>query len=66
MDFRTKFTKWYHRKGYTIDPRRSEMFYICPWWVKPIAGCFFSPSVFFHEELDSIRMRLEEIKCETE
>ena len=62
-DFRTKFTKWYYRKGYrmvyvpcsygTIVP---EMIFICPWWVRPLVYFLFSPCAYYQEsgyELDN-------------
>jgi hypothetical protein len=62
MDFRTKFTKWYYRKGYKIDYADGigRIVYICPWWVKPLTAYFFSPSAYFQEALADIRMRLDE------
>lgn len=67
MGFRTKFTKWYYRKGYKLDYERVDysddigrIVYACPWWVKPLATYFFSPWVYFHELTEDIRMRLDE------
>lgn len=61
MNFRTRFTKWYYRKGYTIDYDRTGVVYACPWWVKPLTTHFFSPSVYFHEWWDDIAKELDEL-----
>jgi hypothetical protein len=59
-NFRTKFTKWYYRKGYTIryDPCDYADFvgrvvYDCPGWVRPLCEYFFSPSVYYREVINS-------------
>lgn len=64
MDFRTKFTKWYYKKGYKIDfevvgfaDGVGQMVYLCPWWIKPLTAYFFSPTVYFNEEMVDTRMR---------
>lgn len=56
MDFRTKFTKWYYRKGYTIEFELCDYadgvgrtIYKCPLWIRPLTSYFFSPSVYYHE-----------------
>jgi hypothetical protein len=51
MDFRTKFTKWYYRKGYTVD-YDGQMVFLCPWWVRPLTAYFFSPIVYFQESME--------------
>ena len=55
-DFRTRFTKWYYRKGYRMMYKPcdyadgvAEMIFYCPWWVRPLVELFFSPVVFYHE-----------------
>ena len=55
-DFRTKFTKWYFRKGYrmtykprTCDDDIAELIFHCPWWVRPVVEFFFSPCVYYRE-----------------
>lgn len=80
MDFRTKFTKWYYRKGYKLNYERVDyadsvgrVVYTCPWWVKPLTAYFFSPSVYFEARRDDMRKTLDlidkvcgGIKCGTE
>lgn len=50
-DFRTRFTKWYYRKGYRMryKPNDTELIFRCPFWVRPIVYYFFSPSVYYRE-----------------
>lgn len=56
-DFRTRFTKWYCRKGYRMRYKHSnnkdglvaELIFSCPWWVRPFVEFFFSPSVYYRE-----------------
>lgn len=73
MDFRTKFTKWYYRKGYTVD-WDGQIVFLCPWWVRPLTAYFFSPYVYVVETLADIQIRsyegideaYKETVCETE
>ena len=55
-DFRTRFTKWYYRKGYRMIYKPcnyadgvAELIFCCPWWVRLLVGFFFSPSVYYNE-----------------
>lgn len=55
-DLRTRFTKWYYRKGYRMVYRPcdygdgvAELIFFCPWWVRPFVELLFSPTVFYHE-----------------
>ena len=55
-DFRTRFTKWYYRKGYRMRYKPcdygdgvAELIFYCPWWVRPFVELFFSPVIFYHE-----------------
>lgn len=76
MNFRTKFTKWYYKRGYKIDYADGigRIVYICPWWVKPLTAYFFSPYVYVVETLADIQIRsyegideaYKETTCETE
>lgn len=53
IELRERFTKWYYRKGYTMDARiygdTYEMIFTCPRWVRLFVGLFFSPSVYYCE-----------------
>ena len=53
ITLRERFTKWYYRKGYTLDTKiygnTYEMIFVCPWWVRLFVGLFFSPSVYYRE-----------------
>ena len=56
MDLRTRFTKWYVRKGYRMEWKTcgfgdgvSEMIFRCPIWVRPLVEFFFSPCVYYRE-----------------
>lgn len=53
---RSKFTKWYYRKGYRMEYRTcdyadgvAEMIFTCPFYVKPLVYFFFSPCVYYRE-----------------
>ena len=56
-DFRTRFTKWYYRKGYQMiykppcdhGENVAELIFLCPWWIRPFVEFLFSPVVFYHE-----------------
>lgn len=55
-DFRTRFTKWYYRKGYRMMYKPcnytdgvAELIFYCPLWVRLLAEFFFSPSVYYSE-----------------
>ena len=55
-DFRSKFTKWYYRKGYRMEYKTcdfgdgvAELIFRCPWWVRPLVEWFFSPCVYYQE-----------------
>lgn len=68
MNFRTKFTKWYYRKGYKVcyKPRTvgggiERVAYICPWWVRPLTAYFFSPSVYYAEAWEHNKRMLVEV-----
>lgn len=72
MDLRTKFTKWYYRKGYRMSPvfpaygvGHIELIFVCPWWVKPLTWWLFSPSVYYAEQThqfgDIVERRIEEL-----
>lgn len=57
MNFITKFTKWYYRKGYRMEWEPCDyadcvgrMIFTCPWWVKPLVKNFFSPVEYYREE----------------
>lgn len=56
INLRTKFTKWYYRKGYHLVWTASYakdsgvMIFTCPLWVRPLVYFFFSPSVYYGEE----------------
>lgn len=59
---RRRFTKWYIKRGWTSDyhfiygeegeypahPVDAEIYFTCPWWVRPLL-IFFSPSVYQFE-----------------
>ena len=51
MSLRERFTKWYYRKGYRMkfNARDLKLNFICPFWVKPLAGALFSPHIYYHE-----------------
>lgn len=51
MTLRSKFTKWYYRKGYRMSyiPDTVEMVFHCPLWVRPIVYFLFSPSTYYRE-----------------
>lgn len=51
---REKFTKWYVRKGYTMDwaccdfgDGIANFIFTCPFLVKPLAYFLFSPCVYY-------------------
>lgn len=53
---RSKFTKWYYRKGYRMEYRAydgsefvAEMIFTCPFYIRPLVYFFFSPCVYYHE-----------------
>lgn len=50
-DFRTRFTKWYYRKGYRMryKPGDTELIFSCPLLIRPLVYLFFSPSVYYRE-----------------
>lgn len=55
-DFRSRFTKWYCRKGYRMvykppheDSNIAELIFVCPLWVRPLVELLFSPSVYYYE-----------------
>ena len=50
-NFRTKFTKWYYRKGYrmTYKPNDTELIFLCPLWIRPLVYVFFSPCAYYRE-----------------
>lgn len=80
MDFRTKFTKWYYKKGYKVDYEPCDyadgighVNYACPWWIKPLTAYFFAPSVYYAEAWEHVKRMLVEVDemyketaCETE
>lgn len=51
MNIRQRFTKWYVRKGYRMEYEdgAAELIFTCPWWVRLLAGFFFSPSIYYKE-----------------
>jgi hypothetical protein len=66
-DFRTKFTKWYYRKGYRMywtpcdyGDGVGSMNFVCPWWVRIFVGLFFSPSVYYYEVGYEVRNEIME------
>ena len=72
-DFRAKFTRWYYRKGYRMfyvpcdyGDGVGSMSFVCPWWVRILAGWFFSPSVYYRESesalADIVERRIHELK----
>jgi hypothetical protein len=55
-DLRTRFTKWYVRKGYRMIYKFcdccdgvAELIFICPWWVRLFVEWFFSPVTYYRE-----------------
>lgn len=42
---REKFTRWYFKRGYTLDLGVDRIYYGCPWWVKPFVS-LISPSLY--------------------
>lgn len=55
-NLRTKFTKWYYRKGYRMEWQRCDyadgvaaMIFVCPFWVRPLVSFFFSPTTYYRE-----------------
>lgn len=73
IDLRKKFTKWYYRKGYRMlwvpcpyGDGTNEMIFTCPWWTKFLTYFFFSPSVYYAEDLvqfgEVIERRVDELK----
>ena len=73
IDLRKKFTKWYYRKGYRMlwvpcpyGDGTNEMIFTCPWWAKFLTYFFFSPSVYYAEDLaqleDIFERRVNELK----
>lgn len=50
-DFRSKFTKWYYRRGYrmTYKPNDVELIFSCPLWIRPLVYFFFSPCAYYRE-----------------
>lgn len=67
-DFRTRFTKWYYRKGYRMLYKHSdndegltaELIFFCPWWVRLLVEFFFSPSVYYREIGDDVYTYFEQ------
>lgn len=61
-DFRTKFTKWYYRKGYrmTWKPGDYEITFDCPFYVRPLGWLFFSPSTYYREDFYNIGAGIED------
>ena len=56
MSLRSKFTKWYYRKGYRMGYKPcdygdgvAELIFHCPWYVRPLVYWLFSPSVYYNE-----------------
>lgn len=51
MKLKTRFTRWYVRRGYEFGyTNYFEAYYICPVWVKPLLPFLFSPSVYLVEK----------------
>lgn len=55
-DFRSRFTKWYCRRGYRMAYKpysyggsAAKLIFFCPLWVRPLVYFFFSPSVYYYE-----------------
>lgn len=55
-NLRSKFTKWYYRKGYRMEMDNCDlaigvagMIFRCPVWVRPLVYYFFSPCVYYRE-----------------
>lgn len=55
-NLRTRFTKWYYRKGYRMAYSPcdyadgvAELIFFCPLYVRALACIFFSPSVYYRE-----------------
>lgn len=74
VNLKTKFTKWYYRKGYHAmrifypfdGGGPHKIIFSCPWWVRPLLGAFFSYKIY-HAELESdvnkiMDRRIEELK----
>ena len=51
-DARSKFTKWYYRKGYRMNyrPNDTEMIFSCPLLIRPVVYFFFSPCAYYREQ----------------
>lgn len=56
MNLRSKFTKWYYRKGYRMEYRFHDyehgdvsLIFHCPWYVRPLVNILFSPSAYYNE-----------------
>lgn len=60
MRLRTKFTKWYYRKGYRAD-YDGNLVFECPWWVRLLATYLLSPSVYYHESFKGFDWVREDI-----
>ena len=68
---RSRFTRWYFRKGYRAawNLHAGSFEYRCPLWVKPLLF-LFSPSVYMHEQFDDSLQAIEraaeaEDECES-
>lgn len=55
-NLRAKFTKWYVRKGYTMEYKPcnygdgvAELIFHCPILVRPLVSIFFSPCAYYRE-----------------
>lgn len=59
---RSKFTKWYVRKGWTMEwapcdygDGVSSLLFDCPFWVRPFVYFLFSPAVYYCEYMPSLK-----------
>lgn len=69
INLRTKFTKWYYRKGYTMEWKTcdygdgvAETIFHCPLWVRPLVSFFFSPSVYYVELIEDLENEIENLE----
>lgn len=72
-EIRSKFTRWYIKRGYTFNyeiPRLGTIEccarWDCPWWVRPLL-IFFSPSVYVihaigNQYAENLRRGIEEME----
>lgn len=69
-DLRTRFTKWYYRKGYRMGYKPcdyadgvAELIFFCPMYVRPLAHIFFSPCAYYHEVGNGLSEVLYDALC---